>query len=88
VLHARWGGMVKDRGFAVLCVVGNVCTAWSWFGVNELGIGLHNYGFTEGVLATLMWYAGAQLGLVCLGLIPSRHWTSARHAADSATTKA
>ena len=60
VLHARWGGMVKERGFANLCVLGNICTAWSWFGVNELGIGLHNYGFTEGVLRTLMIYAVAQ----------------------------
>ena len=24
VLHARWGGMVKDRGLAVLAVVGNI----------------------------------------------------------------
>ena len=53
VLHARWGGMVKDRGLAVLAILGNVVTAWSWFGVNELGAGLHSYGFTEGVALTL-----------------------------------
>ncbi len=28
-------------------------TSWSWFGVNELGVGLHSYGFTEGVLPAL-----------------------------------
>ena len=50
VLHARWGGMVKERGLAMLAVVGNIVTSWSWFGVNELGVGLHSYGFTEGVL--------------------------------------
>ena len=50
VLHARWGGMVKERGLAALAVVGNIVTSWSWFGVNELGVGLHSYGFTEGVL--------------------------------------
>jgi len=45
VLHARWGGLVKERGLMALCIVGNIITAWSWFGTNELGIGLHAYGF-------------------------------------------
>jgi ABC-type transport system involved in cytochrome c biogenesis permease subunit len=77
VLHARWGGMVKDRGFAVLAVVGNICTAWSWFGVNELGIGLHSYGFTEGVLLWLAYYVGIQLVVITGGLLPSRNWANA-----------
>ena len=51
VLHASWDKMVGDRGLAVLAIGGNIVTSWSWFGVNELGIGLHSYGFTEGVLA-------------------------------------
>lgn len=50
ILHARWDGWVKDRGFAVLAVGGNIWTAWSWFGVNQLGVGLHAYGKTEGTL--------------------------------------
>ena len=49
VLHARWDGMVKDRGLAVLAIGGNIAVAWSGFGVNELGAGLHSYGFTQGV---------------------------------------
>ena len=53
VLHARWDRMVTARGFAALAVVGNIVTSWSWFGVNQLGIGLHSYGFTSGVLLTL-----------------------------------
>lgn len=44
ILHARWGGMVGPRGLAMLSVVGNLVTCWSWFGVNELGVGLHSYG--------------------------------------------
>ncbi|MGB7347720.1 MAG: cytochrome c biogenesis protein CcsA, partial [Pirellulaceae bacterium] len=50
MLHARWDGMVKARGFSVLAIGGNIVTAWSWFGTNELGIGKHSYGFTSGVL--------------------------------------
>ncbi len=34
VLHARWGGMVKERGLALLVVGGNIVTTWSLFGVN------------------------------------------------------
>jgi hypothetical protein len=42
ILHARWGGLVRERGLMNLALVGNIVTAWSWFGVNMLGIGLHS----------------------------------------------
>ena len=70
VLHARWAGLVKARGLAVLAVVGNIATAWSWFGVNELGVGLHSYGFTEGVLRILSWFVLSQLLLIIVGCLP------------------
>jgi ABC-type transport system involved in cytochrome c biogenesis permease subunit len=70
VLHARWGGMVGGRGMAVLSVFGNICTGWSWFGVNELNVGLHAYGFTEGVLLALGLFAMSQLVIIGLGCLP------------------
>ena len=70
ILHARWDGMAKDRGMALLVMFGSIITGWSWFGVNELGIGLHSYGFTEGVLLVLGLFAISQLGCIALGLIP------------------
>ena len=70
VLHARWGGMVKNRGMAVLAIGGNIVTAWSWFGVNELGVGLHSYGFTEGVLKALFAFWVSQFMLIVVGLLP------------------
>ncbi len=76
ILHARWDGLVKDRGLAVLAIGGNIATAWSWFGVNELGIGLHSYGFTEGVLLTLGIFALSQLLFIVAGIIPKRLWWS------------
>jgi ABC-type transport system involved in cytochrome c biogenesis permease subunit len=78
VLHARWGRMVEDRGLAVLAVGGNIVTAWSWFGVNELGVGLHSYGFTEGVLLTLGLFVGSQLAMILLGCLPVSLWLSTR----------
>jgi ABC-type transport system involved in cytochrome c biogenesis permease subunit len=71
VLHARWGGLVKGRGLATLAVGGNIVTTWSYFGVNELGVGLHSYGASE--TNTAMWllaFALSQLALIGLGLVP------------------
>lgn len=68
ILHARWGGMIRQRGLAVLAVIGNITTSWSWFGVNELGVGLHSYGFTEGVLRNLGLFVVTQLAIVLFAL--------------------
>lgn len=78
VLHARWGGMVKERGLAALAVGGNIVTAWSWFGVNELGVGLHSYGFTEGVLFKLFLFAVSQLFVIAVACLPRDWWWSAQ----------
>ena len=66
LLHARWDGMVGPRGFASLAIGGNIVTAWSWFGTNELGIGLHSYGFTEGVLYWLSIFVVSQLAVMAI----------------------
>jgi len=77
ILHARWGGMVRARGIAVLAVFGNIVTAWSWFGVNQLGVGLHSYGFTESVAFWLIVFVATQLGVMAIGMLPRRWWRSA-----------
>jgi ABC-type transport system involved in cytochrome c biogenesis permease subunit len=76
LLHARWDKMIADRGLAVLAIGGNIVTSWSWFGVNELGIGLHSYGFTEGVLLALGTFVFSQLALIAAGCLPTRYWMS------------
>lgn len=76
VLHARWGGMVKEQGLAALAVGGNIATAWSWFGVNELGVGLHSYGFTEGALFWLGTFIASQMIIGGLGMLPPSFWWS------------
>jgi ABC-type transport system involved in cytochrome c biogenesis permease subunit len=69
VLHARWDRLVGERGFALLCIGGNIMTAWSWFGTNQLGIGLHSYGFTSSVLWVLTGFVASQLLLIVAGLV-------------------
>jgi ABC-type transport system involved in cytochrome c biogenesis permease subunit len=76
ILHARWGGLVRERGLMNLAVIGNIVTSWSWFGVNMLGIGLHSYGFTDAAFKWLMLFVGSQLALIVLGLLPVKLWRS------------
>ncbi len=81
VLHARWGGLVRERGLANMAVVGNIVTSWSWFGVNMLGIGLHSYGFTSAAFTWLMTFVTSQIILVVLGCLPKTMWLSFREPA-------
>ena len=82
LLHARWGGVLHERGLMCCAVFGNVVTAWSWFGVNNLGIGLHSYGFTSGVMIALVAFVASQVALIACGLIlcgPSIPGGKAKH---------
>lgn len=74
ILHARWDGWVRERGMAALAILGNVVTSWSWFGVNELGIGLHSYGFTEGRLFWLLMFCLSQLAIFAVACLPRSTW--------------
>ena len=78
ILHARWGGFVKQRGLMALAIVGNIVTSWSWFGTNMLGVGLHSYGFTEAAFVALSAFVISQLLLIGLALIPLNKWRSFR----------
>ncbi|MFO0426899.1 MAG: cytochrome c biogenesis protein CcsA [Planctomyces sp.] len=72
ILHARWDKMIRDYGTSVLAIFGNIVTAWSWFGVNELKAGLHTYGFTEGRLFALAMFVAIQLGVIVVALVVRR----------------
>ncbi len=77
ILHARWGGLVKQRGMAVLALMGNIIVIWSWWGVNMLGVGLHAYANAEpSMLATVKTAVAVHLVLIALGLIPRSLWMS------------
>ena len=55
---------------AVLSLVGIVITTWSWFGTNQLGVGLHAYGFNNQLvmLCDVVWVAS--LVAVLVGVLP------------------
>jgi ABC-type transport system involved in cytochrome c biogenesis permease subunit len=77
ILHARWGGMVKQRGMAVLALMGNIIVIWSWWGVNMLGVGLHAYANAEpSMLATVKIAITVHLVFIAIGLTPRSLWVS------------
>ena len=76
ILHLRWGGLIRERGLVCCAIFGNVVTAWSWFGVNMLGIGLHSYGFTEAAFKWLVLFVASQLAFIALGMLPVKWWRS------------
>jgi ABC-type transport system involved in cytochrome c biogenesis permease subunit len=84
ILHARWGGLIKDRGLMAMAVFGNIITSFSWFGVNMLGIGLHSYGFMDKAFPWLVGFDISQALLVALALMPLRFWASFKSAAPPA----
>ncbi len=78
ILHARWGGLVKARGLMSLAIFGNIVTAWSWFGVNMLGVGLHSYGFMDSAFWWLLGFVGSQVLAMLLAAVPTENWRSFR----------
>ena len=76
VLHCRWGGLVRERGLMNLAIFGNIVTAFSWFGVNMLGIGLHSYGFMDAAFKWLVLFSSSQLAFIALGTLPLHFWQS------------
>ncbi|HVU34214.1 MAG TPA: cytochrome c biogenesis protein CcsA [Opitutaceae bacterium] len=78
ILHARWGGWIRQRGLMAFAVFGNIVTSWSWFGTNMLGIGLHSYGFTQAAFWGLSAFVASQLAMIGLALIPLDRWRSFR----------
>ena len=81
ILHARWGGLVKQRGLMCLALFGNIITSWSWFGTNMLGVGLHSYGFMDAAFYWLLAFVLSQVAIIALAQLPLAKWRSFRTAA-------
>ena len=67
ILHARWAKIAGTTGIMQLAIVGNIITAWSWFGTNMLGVGLHSYGFMDSAFFWLVAFVLLQVALILLG---------------------
>jgi ABC-type transport system involved in cytochrome c biogenesis permease subunit len=57
ILHARIGGLINEWGLHLSSLFTACIVAFSWWHVNFLGVGLHNYGFTAGKGTIWQFYA-------------------------------
>lgn len=64
ILHARLGGFIKDWGIHLASIFTAIVVTFSWWHVNFLGVGLHNYGFTAGKNTIWAFYAGMSAFLI------------------------
>ena len=87
ILHARWGGFIRQRGLMVMALFGNVVTSFSWFGVNMLGVGLHSYGFMQKAFPWLVGFIVSQLALMLIASMPLERWRSFAAASKSRPRK-
>ena len=67
ILHARNGGYIKQMGIHLAAVFAGCVVAFSWWGVNLLGVGLHSYGFTAGIWNSLITFWGLETFVLLLG---------------------
>lgn len=83
ILHARLGGYIREVGLHCCNLFLGCIVIFSWFGVNQLGVGLHAYGFTDGIWPKIYWYWVSQAALMIYGVILS--WSD--RAKSAATEK-
>lgn len=68
MLHARLGGFLKEWGLHLASIFTACVIAFSWWHVNFLGVGLHNYGFTAGKNTIWAFYIVMGLFIVFGGI--------------------
>lgn len=68
ILHARLGGYLREWGIHLASLFTAIVVTFSWWHVNFLGVGLHNYGFTAGKNTIWTFYA-AMSALLVFGTI-------------------
>ena len=67
MIHSRLSGIARPSLFALGMALNNIIVALAWFGVNLLQVGLHSYGFDDGVARNLYLFISFEI-LFCLGL--------------------
>jgi ABC-type transport system involved in cytochrome c biogenesis permease subunit len=68
ILHARLGGIINEWGLHLTSLFTACIVAFSWWHVNFLGVGLHNYGFTTGKDTIWIFY-GVMMVFILFGTV-------------------
>jgi cytochrome c biogenesis factor len=87
-LHARRGAYIRELGFNAAAVICGMVVAFSWWGVNLLGVGLHSYGFTSGAMTGLMVFWSIETLVVIAGAFVWANERGARISSSQNPSKA
>ena len=69
VMHMRLGGWIKEFGLHLWTAMAAVPVIFSWWHVNQLQVGLHSYGFTDGLDTKLKIAYSVVGGIILLGVV-------------------
>ncbi len=69
ILHARLGGYIKEWGLHMASIFGAIIVSFSWWGVNFLSVGLHNYGFSDSKKVWLYVFYGFILFFLAVAVV-------------------
>ncbi len=82
IMHAQLGKEFARHTLLALLSFTNVIVAMAWIGVNLLGVGLHSYGFTEGLLVGLFGFTMIEIFIImALWIRANRQIKQASHEA-------
>ena len=89
ILHARLGGIIKEWALHLASIFTACIVAFSWWHVNFLGVGLHNYGFTAGKGTIWVFYGMMMLFILfgAVAMIVEHYDKQAKRAAKHAAVK-
>lgn len=62
--HGRIGKKLTPPSYIAMMAALNIIVAISWFGVNLLNVGLHSYGFTNGMAAALIAFCAIETAII------------------------
>ena len=85
IIHGRFGGLFRDLGVCMSAVFGACIVAFSWWGVNLLGVGLHSYGFASGIMNLLMIFYGLEAVVLFNGFFVWRRERLHHHLANESS---
>lgn len=64
IQHGRHSGKLRPLTFAASAAFLNIIVALSWFGVNLLSVGLHSYGFIDGIAVSLATFCSIEFIII------------------------
>ncbi len=83
LFHAKLAKLIGKFGMAAGSALLTIVVMFAWFGINLLGVGLHSYGFIDGVLTGLVAYTFAEVAFVT---VVGRIYRSRRRASLASRT--